>query len=77
MRAALLAYLASHGRRENRMTNGRGFQFIIFCGCPLCVDGKKALNIKEDEYEVIRDSDPPERVDPASEDPEDTDNQGG
>jgi hypothetical protein len=64
MKAALLGYLASHGRRENRMTNGRGYQFIVFCTCPLCVAGKAALNIKEDEYEVVRDSDPPERVTP-------------
>lgn len=64
MRDALYGFLASHGRRENRMVNGRGFQFLVFCACPLCVAGTEALGIDDAEYEIVRDSDPPERIVP-------------
>lgn len=78
MKAALLAFLTAHARRENRTINGQGHQFIVFCECPLCVGGRDALKITESEYEVTHDSDPPERVTPEpEEDPEDDSAQGG
>lgn len=62
MNEALWGYVYSHSRRELRVINGHGHQYLIYCTCPLCVDALAHLGEKDAEYEVVHDSNPPERV---------------